>query len=87
MPVLATTNLKSEEIYIMMEFNVDHIDDVSVIIMGTLLPISKFAQSFIPAFCCTVYKYHVNRMEKKQLYTALSRTTKFNYISISTLAH
>lgn len=52
-----------------------------------------------PTFCCTVYKYQgadinepyniydVNRMEKKQLYTALSRTTKFDYISISTLAH
>lgn len=99
MPVLATTNLKSEEIYNMMEFNVDHIDDASVIIKGTLFPISKFAQSFIPAFCCTDYKYQgpdinepyniydVNRMEKKQLYTALSRTTKFDYISISTLAH
>lgn len=81
------------------EFNVDHIDDVSVIIKGTPFPISKFAESFIPAFCCTVYKYQgadinepyniydVNRMEKKQLYTALSRTTKFDYISISTLAY
>lgn len=39
------------------EFNVDHIDDVSVIIRGTLFPISNFAQSFIAAFCCTVYKY------------------------------
>lgn len=51
-----------------------------------------FRQYFIPAFCCTVYKYQgadikehynildVNRMDKKQLYTCLSRTTKFEYI-------
>lgn len=53
---------------------------------------SKFRQCFIPAFCSTVYKYqgadidepyniyNVNRMNIKQLYTALSRTTKLEYI-------
>lgn len=54
MPVLVTTNLKSEEIYNMVDFNVDHIDDTNVTINGTVFPISKFAQSFTPAFCCTV---------------------------------
>ena len=45
-------------------------------------------KSCIPAFCSTVYKYQgadinehfnildVNRMDEKQLYTFLSRTTK-----------
>lgn len=98
MPVLVTSNLKSEEIYNMMQFNVDHIDDTNVTINGTVFPISKFAQSFIPAFCCTVYKYqgadinepyniyNVNRMDKKRPYTALSRTTKFEYIHLNTSA-
>ena len=98
MPVLATTNLKTEEIYNMMEFHVEQINDQNVTINGTIFPIGKFAQSFIPAFCCTVYKYqgadisepyniyNVNRMDKKQLYTALSRTTKFEYIHLNTKA-
>lgn len=98
MPVLATTNLKTEEIYNMMEFHVEQINDQNVTINGTVFPIGKSAQSFIPAFCCTVYKYqgadisepyniyNVNRMDKKQLYTALSRTTKFEYIHLNTSA-
>lgn len=49
MPVLATTNLKSEEIYNMMEFSVEQMNDRNVTINGTVFPISKFAQSFIPA--------------------------------------
>ena len=55
----------------------------------------EFSESFIPSFCVTVYKYQgadinehynihdVNRMDKKQLYTALSRTTKFEYIHLN----
>ena len=57
--------------------------------------IKEFSESFIPSFCVTVYKYHgadinehyniydVNRMDKKQLYTALSRTTKLEYIRLN----
>ena len=98
MPILATTNLENEEIYNMMEFSVEQINDQNVTINGTVFPISKFAQSFIRAFCCTVYKYkgadisepyniyNDNRMDKKQLYTALSRTTKFEYIHLNTSA-
>lgn len=63
-------------------------------IADTVFTIEKPAQSFIPAFCCTVYKYqgvdidesyniyNVNRMDKKQLYTALS-TTNYNYIHLN----
>ena len=98
MPVLATTNLKSEEIYNMMEFKVEIINNQTVTITDTEFPINKFAQSFIPAFCCTVYKYqgadinqpyniyNVNRMDKKQLYTALSRTTKLEFIHMKNSA-
>lgn len=35
----------------------EQINDQSVTINGTVFPVSKFAQSLIPAFCCTVYKY------------------------------
>ena len=57
--------------------------------------IKTFSESFIPSFCVTVYKYQgadinepyniydVNKMDKKQLYTALSRTTKLEYIHLN----
>ena len=57
--------------------------------------IKEFSESFIPSFCVTVYKYQgadinepyniydVNKMDKKQLYTALSRTTKLEYIHLN----
>ena len=92
--MLATTNLKSDEIYNMMEFKVEGIDNQTVTIADIDFPIDTFAQSFIPAFCCTVYKYqggdidelyniyNVNRMDKKQLYTSLSRTTKLEFIHL-----
>ena len=56
---------------------------------------AEFSVSFIPSFCVTVYKYQgadinehynihdVNRVDKKQLYTTLSRTTKFEYIHLN----
>ena len=56
----------------------------------------EFRESFIPAFCVTVYKYQggtinqhyniydVEKMDKKQLYTTLSRTTKLDYIHLDT---
>ena len=96
MPMLATTNLKSEEVYNIMEFEVEYIDSQTVTIADTVFPIDKFAHFFIPAFCCTVYKYqgadindplyiynNVNRMDKKQLYTALSCTAKYEYIHLN----
>ena len=64
-------------------------------IADTVFTIVKFAQSFILAFCCTVCKYqgddidepyniyNVNRMDKKQLYTTLSRTTKLDFIHLN----
>ena len=94
--MLATTNLKSEEVYNIMEFEVEYIDSQTVTIADTVFPIDKFAHFFIPVFCCTVYKYqgadindpyniynNVNRMDKKQLYTALSCTAKYEYIHLN----
>ena len=58
------------------------------------MKLSEFRDSFIPAFCCTVYKYQggtierpyniydANQMDREQMYTALSRTTKLEYIRI-----
>lgn len=96
MPILVTKNLKQHSMFNMMEFKIDRIvdDDTSFMVNGTLFELNDFRQSFIPAFCCTVYKYQVadidehynildvNRMDKKQLHTCLSRTTKFEYIHL-----
>ena len=98
MPMLVTQNLKNENLFNMMEFKIEHIteDGNMFTIGGHTFEYSKFSQCFIPAFCCTVYKYqgaeidehyniyNVNRMDKKQLYTALSRTTKLEYIHLDT---
>jgi len=55
-------------------------------------PIEEFQQNFTLAFCITVYRYQggdINEpyniydceiMDKRQMYTALSRTRKFEYI-------
>lgn len=55
----------------------------------------EFTTSFIPRFCVTVYKYQgadinenyniydVNRMDKKQLYTARSRTKRLEFIHLN----
>ena len=65
------------------------------LIKGYWFELKEFAQSFIPGFCVTVHKYQgaeinehyniydVNRMDKKQLYTALSRTTKLEYLHLN----
>ena len=95
MPMLVTQNLKTESLFNMMEFRIDHISDGNLLtIGGHTFEYSKFRQCFIPAFCSAVYKYqgadidehyniyNVNRMDKKQLYTALSRTTKLEYIHL-----
>ena len=95
MPMLVTQNLKTESLFNMMEFRIDHMSDGNLLtIRGHTFEYSKFRRCFIPAFCSTVYKYqaadidehyniyNVNRMDKKQLYTALSRTTKLEYIHL-----
>ena len=104
MSVFATTNIKNMEIYNTMEFAIEGIRDginelkkpvKYFLIKSHWFELKEFAQSFIPGFCVTVYKYQgaeinehyniydVNRMDKKQLYTALSRTTKLEYIHLN----
>ena len=90
MPMLVTQNLKNENLFNMIEHITE--DGSMFTIGGHAFEYSKFSQCFIPAFCCTVYKYqgseidehyniyNVSRMDKKELYTALSRTTKLEYI-------
>ena len=97
MPVIATTNIKDRQIFNTMEFKLKKIrkkHDYEFKINDEWYGLTEFSQSFIAAFCVTVYKYQgcdinehynihdVNRMDKKQLYTALSRTTRFDYFHI-----
>lgn len=86
MPIIVTQNLKKHEMYNMMEFTIGSISENSDMVNNIWLDIT--------GFCCTVYKYQgadidqhyniydVNRMDKKQLYTCLSRTTKYEYIHL-----
>ena len=95
MPVLATTNMKDKNIFNTMEFVIEKIKENKFKVNNEWYDIKEFSESFIPSFCVTVYKYQgadidehynihdVNRMNKKQLYTALSRTTKIEYIHLN----
>ena len=70
--------------------------NLNFILNGTIFSHSEFRESFIPSFCVTVYKYQggtistpyniydVEKMDKKQLYTALSRTTELNHVHLDT---
>lgn len=95
MPIIATQNIKDLEIFNTMELVIQDIDENGFQIKNEWFDENKFAENFIPSFCVTVYKYQgadtdeqynihdVSRIDKKQLYTAMSRTTKFDYIHIN----
>ena len=95
MPILATQNMKDKQIFNTMEFIIEDISNNQFKINNEWFEQNEFSESFIPSFCVTVYKYQgcdinehyniydVNRMDKKQLYTAMSRTTKLQYIHIN----
>ena len=97
MPIIATTNLKEKNIYNKMKFKIRSIkgDGKPIfLINGQEFTEEEFSKLFIPSFCLTVCKYQggeiythynisdVNRMDKK-FYSALSRTTKFEYIHLN----
>ena len=96
-PLIATVNNKDRKIYNTMEFTLDEIDSTGTTFMinDEIYDLSEFSRSFIPGFCVTVYKYQgadinenynihdVGMMDKKQLYTALSRTTKFEFLHLN----
>ena len=77
-----------------MEFTIEEIQNNRFKVNNEWYDEKEFSVSFIPSFCVTVYKYQgadinepyniydVDRMDKKQLYTALSRTTKFDFIHV-----
>ena len=95
MPLIATKNLKVKDIFNTIKFVVQDIVDSIFKVDEQWFEAGEFCESFIPSFCVTVYKYQggtinepynvydVNRMDKKQLYTALSRTTKLDYIHVN----
>ena len=102
MPIRVTQNLKDKDLFNMLLVEIDGIeesgeddDDLIFHINDQQFSYSEFRESFIPAFCVTVYKYQggtinkhyniydVNKMDKKQPYTALSRTTKLEYIHLN----
>ena len=78
--------------------NIEESEDGNLIftLNDTTFSHSEFRESFIPSFCVTVYKYQggtistpyniydVEKMDKKQLYTALSRTTELNHVHLDT---
>lgn len=66
MPVFVTQNLKKEDIYNMMEFKIQEIEEmidednnpvVWYKINGKWFDHNVFRHNFIPLFCCTVCKY------------------------------
>ena len=101
MPMLVTQIIRNKNMFNMEQYNIDSIgesEDGNLIftLNDTTFSHSEFGESFIPAFCVTVYKYQggtistpyniydVEKMDKKQLYTALSRTTELNHVHLDT---
>ena len=94
MPVIATDNIKDKEIFNTMEFVIERVSEDTIEIDGQEFDLKTFSQCFIPSFCVTVHKcqgadinepyniYDVEKMDKKLLYTALSRTTKYKYVHL-----
>ena len=85
----------SKNIFNTMEFVIEDIKDNKFKVNNEWFELNTFRQCFIPSFCVTVYKYQgadinepfniydVNLMDKKQLYTAMSRTTRFDYLHVN----
>ena len=98
MPIMATKNLKAMNIFNTMEFKIRQImcedNKYFFMINNERFTEKEFSECFISSFCLTVYKYQggevdsdfniydVNRMDKKQIYTAMSRTTRFKHIHL-----
>ena len=98
-PVICIDNMKDRKMFNSQQFTVKSINKNGVRIKenNEKFSIDDFRKKFNLAFCITVYKYqgaeidqHYNifdteAMNKKQLYTALSRTTEFKYIHVENL--
>ena len=98
-PVICIDNMKDRGMFNSQQFTIKDIsiNGVSIKENDQKFSLDEFRKKFNLAFCMTVYKYqgaeidqHYNifdteAMNKKQLYTALSRTTKFEYIHAENL--
>ena len=63
MPMLVTQNMRNKDVFNMQQFDIDSIEEnedgnLIFTLNGTTFSHSEFRESFIPAFCVTVYKYH-----------------------------
>ena len=62
MPMLVTKNMRNKEMYNMQLNNIDSINEndegnLEFMLNGQTFSHSEFRESFIPAFCVTVFKY------------------------------
>ena len=98
MPVICETNIKCKNMFNSQIFSIEDISSDCVHINGHEFTFKEFSSHFNLAFCTTVYKYQggtisepyciydAKFMDKKQLYTAISRTTKYSYLHIGPTA-
>ena len=98
MPVICTANIKDMNMYNSEQYTIEDMDSQTVTVNKMKFKHDEFRQWFTLAFCITVYRYQgdkidthyniydANRMDKRQLYTALSRTTKYEYIHVDKLS-
>ena len=98
-PVIYIDNMKDRKMFNSQQFTVKNITNNGITIKENdeKFSLDDFRKKFNLVFCITVYKYqgaeidqHYNifdteAMNKKQLRTALSRTTKFKYIHAENL--
>lgn len=61
MPMLVTQNIRNKNMFNMEQFEIDKIENedgnLEFTVDGKTFSHSEFRESFIPAFCVTVYKY------------------------------
>ena len=62
MPMIVTQNMRNKDMFNMEQYNIDSINEndegnLEFTLNGTVFSHSEFRESFIPAFCVTVYKY------------------------------
>ena len=98
-PVICIDNMKGQGMFNSQQFTVKSINKNDVTIKENYKKFStdNFRTKFNLAFCITVYKFQADQIDqhynivdtkvvnKKQIYTALRRTTKFEYIHVEDL--
>eukprot|EP00760_Papus_ankaliazontas_P003488 PhM_4_TR11616/c3_g1_i8/m.9732 len=92
MPVILTENLREKNMFNSEIYTIQKINKDFVFINNEKIDMETFKKCFSLGFCVTVYRfqgdsinepyniYDCKLMDKKQLYTALSRTTKYTYV-------